>query len=111
MKTLLLLLCCLFLLPAAQSQGEFRLVELGDLRLANGQVIQNCKLGVRRFGRLTPEKNNVIVLLPWYSGSSEDFAKKTNANVFELSSTFGHMSFFASLGWWRCVYGSFWKNN
>lgn len=39
-------------LPAF-SQGNFQQTALGDFPLENGQVIKNCHLGYRTFGRMS----------------------------------------------------------
>lgn len=53
---------------------------MGDFLLENGQVIKNCLLGFYTFGKLNPDKSNVVVLLPWYSGKSTDFTFAVGPN-------------------------------
>ena len=50
---------------------EQQFAGIGDLKLQNGGVIRNCRVGYRTFGKLAADKSNVIVFLTWASGTTE----------------------------------------
>ncbi len=56
----------------AQSIQQF--AELGDFRLENGQIIQDCRIGYRTFGALNAEKSNAILFPTWFGGTSKSLA-------------------------------------
>jgi homoserine O-acetyltransferase len=53
------------------AQGTIEFAELGNLRLANGQVIEDCKIAYRTMGELNPRKTNVILFPTWFGATSE----------------------------------------
>ncbi len=55
--------------------GELRIAELGDFPLENGQVIRDCRLGYRTFGKLDEKRANALLFPTWLVGSSEDLVK------------------------------------
>jgi homoserine O-acetyltransferase/O-succinyltransferase len=59
----------LFGLIALGQEQQF--ANLGDFKLESGAVIRNCRVGYRTFGKLAADKSNVIVLLTWASGTTE----------------------------------------
>lgn len=61
----------------SQSQQQF--VNLGDLKLVNGQTIRDCRVGYRTFGTLSADKSNVILFLTWFGGTSEELAGSIGA--------------------------------
>lgn len=61
-----LLLCVL----VAQAQ-EQQFANIGDLKLQNGGVIRNCRIGYRTFGTLNSDKSNVVVFPTWAGGTTE----------------------------------------
>jgi homoserine O-acetyltransferase len=54
----------------AKAQGAFRLADLGDLSLENGQTIQDCRIGYRTFGKLNKDRTNAILFPTWFTGTS-----------------------------------------
>ncbi|HET8783877.1 MAG TPA: alpha/beta fold hydrolase [Pyrinomonadaceae bacterium] len=62
----------LFGLIAFAQQQQF--ANIGDLRLENGGVIRQCRIGYRTFGKLAADKSNVVVYVTWASGTSEQLA-------------------------------------
>lgn len=74
MKNLLAKVSCIFLLlvllaPAFAQQQQYG--EIGDLKLASGEVLRECRVGYRTFGQLNPEKSNVIIYPTWANGRTE----------------------------------------
>jgi homoserine O-acetyltransferase len=68
------LLCLLFLLTGSKgtafAQGQ-RFAQLGDFRVESGEVIRDCRIGYRTFGKLNDEKSNAILFTTWASGTTE----------------------------------------
>ncbi|HEX7295553.1 MAG TPA: alpha/beta fold hydrolase [Pyrinomonadaceae bacterium] len=44
------------------------------MKLQNGGVIRNCRIGYRTFGKLASDKSNVVVFPTWASGTTEQLA-------------------------------------
>jgi homoserine O-acetyltransferase/O-succinyltransferase len=59
----------LFGLITFAQQQQF--ANIGDLKLENGGVIRQCRIGYRTFGKLAADKSNVVVYVTWASGTSE----------------------------------------
>ena len=71
MRTLLpLLLAAILTLSAAD--GDQQLASIGDLKLASGETIRDCRVGYRTIGKLNDAKSNVIVWPTWFSGRTEN---------------------------------------
>ena len=60
---------CVICGPASGQQQQF--ANIGDLKLKNGGVIRNCRIGYRTFGKLDADKSNVIVFPTWAGGTTE----------------------------------------
>ena len=54
-------------LPA---EGEVGLVDIGPLKLENGAVIDDVTIAVQRWGELSPNRDNVVVVLHALTGDS-----------------------------------------
>ena len=65
-------------LPACAQQkvaeGAQQMAKLGQCRLESGQVIQDCQVGYRTFGKLDAAQDNAILFPTWYMGVSEQLA-------------------------------------
>jgi len=61
-----LILCCL-----STSAQDLQFAELGDFKLENGQVIRDCRIGYRTFGKLNEARSNAIIFPTWAGGTSE----------------------------------------
>lgn len=59
-------------LAQASKPGTQQIAELGTCKLANGQVILDCRVGYRTLGTLNQERTNVVILPTWLNGRSED---------------------------------------
>jgi homoserine O-acetyltransferase len=55
------------ILPA---EGEVGLVDIGPLKLENGAVIDDVTIAVQRWGELSPNRDNVVVVLHALTGDS-----------------------------------------
>ena len=51
---------------------ELRFANLGDFRLQSGQVIHDCRIGYRTFGRLDGAKSNAVLFPTWFTGTTKD---------------------------------------
>ena len=54
-------------LPA---EGEVGLVEIGPLKLESGEVIDDVCIAIQRWGELSPERDNVVMVLHALTGDS-----------------------------------------
>ena len=51
-------------------EGEVGVVDIGSLKLENGQVIDDVSIAVQRWGELSPNRDNVVVVLHALTGDS-----------------------------------------
>jgi homoserine O-acetyltransferase len=73
MKQLILVTLLLFLRYSSfYCQSKQFIAEIGDLKLTSGELIEDCKIGYRTFGKLNNEKSNVIIYPTWFEGTTED---------------------------------------
>jgi homoserine O-acetyltransferase/O-succinyltransferase len=74
---LLLLTTCLArttgwaLPPVAPADSELQFAQLGDFKLESGEVIRDCRIGYRTFGKLNDDKSNAVLFPTWASGTTE----------------------------------------
>ena len=60
-------------LPRLSAQGDAQqYAELGRCPLASGQVIEECRVGYRTFGKLNEKRDNVVIMPSWLNGRSDD---------------------------------------
>ncbi|MBU3750145.1 MAG: homoserine O-acetyltransferase [Mycobacterium sp.] len=55
---------------ALPAEGEIGVVDIGPLRLENGSVIDDVSIAVQRWGELSPDRDNVVVVLHALTGDS-----------------------------------------
>ncbi len=70
-------LAAIFILLAVEilpAQSIQRFGEIGNLTLQSGQVIENCRVGYRTYGKLNPDKSNAILFPTWFGGTSAGLA-------------------------------------
>jgi homoserine O-acetyltransferase len=58
--------------PARAADGEQLFAELRRCALTSGQVIENCRVGYRTFGRLNAARNNAVLMPTWLHGQTAD---------------------------------------
>ncbi|WP_158748931.1 alpha/beta fold hydrolase [Acidobacterium sp. S8] len=56
----------------AQAIPALQYASLGDLRLENGAVIHDCRIGYRTLGILNAAKSNAVLVPAWFTGGSGD---------------------------------------
>jgi homoserine O-acetyltransferase len=76
MKNFKAVLLLLFSISASRAQSNTiadrqQIAAIGDLKLESGQVINDCRIGYRTYGHLNNAKNNGILLLTWFGGTSK----------------------------------------
>jgi homoserine O-acetyltransferase/O-succinyltransferase len=54
-----------------ETQGDFKLFDLGNLILESGETLRNSKLAYRTMGELNAEKSNAILVTTWFSGTGK----------------------------------------
>ena len=70
-KRTIFVICGLLLSALVAQAQEQQFANIGDLKLQNGGVIRNCRVGYRTFGTLNRDKSNVVVFPTWAGGTSE----------------------------------------
>jgi homoserine O-acetyltransferase/O-succinyltransferase len=66
-----LLISCLLLTRGFASAQELQFASLGDFQLESGEVIRDCRIGYRTFGKLNTNKSNAVLFPTWASGTSQ----------------------------------------
>jgi len=61
----------LVFLAVGSSAQDQQFAQLGDFRLESGEVIRDCRIGYRTFGKLNGDKSNAILFPTWAGGTSE----------------------------------------
>jgi homoserine O-acetyltransferase len=56
-----------FRLPAQ----ELKFASLGDFKLESGEVIRDCRIGYRTFGKLNADGSNAILIPTWANGTTD----------------------------------------
>jgi homoserine O-acetyltransferase len=59
--------------------GEQRFAKLGDLRLESGEVIRDCQIGYRTWGKLNAAKSNAVLFPTWFSGTTAQLVPNVGA--------------------------------
>jgi len=81
-----LLFLHLFALVALAQQQQF--ANIGDLKLENGGVIRDCRIGYRTFGQLNGDKSNIIVFPTWAGGTTEQLQSSIGPGKLVDSTTY-----------------------
>lgn len=56
---------------AQAADGDQRIAELNRCRLESGEVIEECRIGYRTFGKLDATKSNVVLFPTWFTGNTK----------------------------------------
>lgn len=70
----------------AFAQQQF--ANIGDLKLQDGAVIRDCRIGYRTFGQLNADKSNVVVLPTWAGGTTEQLQSNVGPGKLVDSTTY-----------------------
>lgn len=63
--------CCVLLFCFGASAQELKFANLGDFKLVSGEVIRDCHIGYRTFGRQKADGSNAILIPTWANGTTE----------------------------------------
>ena len=69
MKRLVVIFALLF--PSFILAQEQQFASIGDFKLDSGEVLRDCHIGYRTFGKLDSDKSNVILFPTWAGGTTE----------------------------------------
>jgi homoserine O-acetyltransferase len=58
---------------------DLQFATLGDFKLESGEVIRDCRIGYRTFGKLNADKTNAVLFPTWASGTSEQLKSNVGA--------------------------------
>src|SRR5271170_1860675 len=72
----------------AQAIPPLQYANLGDLKLENGSVIHDCKLGYRTLGTLNAAKSNAVLYPSWFTGKSGEIAAELGPGSYVDTSKF-----------------------
>jgi len=61
--------------PAFPQSGRQQVALIGDLILASGETLLDCRIGYRTFGTLTADRSNIVVMLTWFTGTTGDLSE------------------------------------
>lgn len=73
MKKIIYILIIYLISLTAQENQKYQTI--GDLELINGEILENCILGYRTFGKINKDSSNVIVMPTWFGGTTEYSSK------------------------------------
>jgi hypothetical protein len=57
--------------PFVLGQESQQFANLGDFKLASGEVIRDCRVGYRTFGTQNADQSNIVLMLTWFGGRTE----------------------------------------
>ncbi len=77
---LALYISCLLLPTGVARAQELRFATLGDFKLENGEVIRDCRIGYRTFGKINAGKTNAILFTTWASGTSDQLRSNVGSD-------------------------------
>jgi hypothetical protein len=72
MKTatrILLLISFAAFFSSALSAQELKFANLGEFKLQSGEVLHDCRIGYRTFGKLNADASNAILFPTWAGGT------------------------------------------
>ena len=67
---------------------EQQFANLGDFKLESGDVLRDCHIGYRTFGQLSADKSNIILVLTWAGGTTEQLAGSVGPGMLADSSKY-----------------------
>jgi homoserine O-acetyltransferase len=56
----------------SEAAGELKIADLGQCKLENGQIVEDCRVGYRTFGHLNAARDNAVLMPTWLYGTSGD---------------------------------------
>lgn len=67
--------------------AEQQHADIGDLQLVSGDIIEDCSIGYRVYGKLNEERSNVIVMPTWFTGTTAGFDSYGQIGAGKLADT------------------------
>jgi homoserine O-acetyltransferase/O-succinyltransferase len=65
---------------ASSSYGqEQKFADLGDFKLVSGEVLRDCRIGYRTFGKINADRSNIVVFPTWAGGTTEQLKDNVGA--------------------------------
>jgi len=83
--------CAVLLVPlcAMAADGVQQVANLGDCKLESGQVIHDCQLGYRTYGKLDAAADNAVMIPTWFGGTTASLASVVGpGNIFDSTKYF-----------------------
>lgn len=71
-KRFFVVVLTLLVLAAAVAAQQQLFASLGDITLQSGEILRDCRIGYRTYGKLNADKSNAILFPTWAGGKSED---------------------------------------
>jgi homoserine O-acetyltransferase len=78
------ILAAVLCLAVSSSAQEQKFADLGDFKLVSGEVLRDCRIGYRTFGKINADRSNIVVLPTWAGGTTEQL--KSNVGPGKLIS-------------------------
>jgi len=69
---ILFLLWQIILQPA---YSQLKIVNIGNLNLNSGELLEDCFIGYRTFGSINNDSSNIIIYPSWFGGTSEEIGR------------------------------------
>lgn len=84
MKNNLLNISLLLVLSSALvfSQSNQKYAVIGDFKLLSGNIIKDCKIGYRTFGKINEDSSNIIIYPTWFEGTTEGIESLIKKHVY-----------------------------
>src|SRR5215475_5185894 len=75
----LVLFAAVLCLAASSYAQEQKFADLGDFKLVSGEVLRNCRIGYRTFGKMNADRSNIVVFPTWAGGTTEQLKDNVGA--------------------------------
>ena len=76
-KINLILITLIFSAAIVFAQKDIQKSSIGDFKIENSKLINDCTLGYSTWGKPNSDSTNIFVLLTWFGGFSSDYAFAT----------------------------------
>jgi homoserine O-acetyltransferase len=63
-----------FITFARAQDNQQQFAQLGDFKLQSGEVIRDCRVGYRTFGKMNADRSNIVFAAIWFGGHSGQMA-------------------------------------
>ena len=74
MRKALVVFFCGFVLVCSGFAQEQRFADIGDFKLESGEVIRDCRIGYRTYGKPNADGSNAVLFTTWAGGTTEQAA-------------------------------------